>query len=313
MGISHLYVEDSLSEDIEVDEMVSQQTRMKCKKTLERTFQQINNRFELASQHINDIVEMLMGDMLTRPSIMVSLNEIGSIGDNTLDHSLNTTIYALCLGRQLRYDRNKLLELAQGTLLHDIGKTLLDSRILFKPGKLTNEEFAHVKRHTELGYEILNRDSRLPEASKIISLQHHERMDGSGYPNGLMGKELSEYARITTIVDVYEALTVDRCYHRAITPQRAVEVITEEAHTRLDFQLASIFMRNIAVYPNGTTVRLSTGEYAVVKEQNKSFPLRPVVRMIAMEGTQWVPREQVDLLTTLNLTIIGSDMTLPLA
>lgn len=311
LGISHLYIEDAACEGIEVQDPITDNTRMKCKKTLETTFTRLRSNFSVDVNEVTDITESVLSEILGRPNMLVSLNEIGDMEDNTLDHSVNTTIFAICVARELGYDKSQMLDLAQGTLLHDIGKTSLDSNILFKPGKLTPEEFDHVKQHTLLGYGILSKNSRLSESSKRISLCHHERLDGSGYPNHLVGEEMSEYARIAAIVDVYEALTVDRCYHKAIAPSTAMEILMQEANSKLDFRLTSIFLKNIAVYPNGTMVLLSNGSYGIVKEQNHSMPLRPVVRTVEMKNGTAIPKDEIDLLNTLNITITECNVSMP--
>lgn len=311
LGISHLYIEDAACEGIDIDDLISDQTKMKCKKTLEKSFKQLKSYSTLDIRQISGTAEDLLDEIMSHSNFMTCLNDIGGIGDNTLDHSLNTTIYAICLALQLGYNKSKMLDLAKGTLLHDIGKTLLDSTILFKPDRLTEEEFEHVKQHSKLGYELLNKNRKVPESSMQIALQHHERMDGSGYPFGIGGNQLSEFTRISSIVDVYEALTVNRCYHRSISPLHAMDILVQESTSKLDLRLVSIFMKNIAVYPNGTTVILSTGQYGVVKAQNPSLPLRPKVRVVAMENGKCVPKEEIDLLSTLNITISDSDVTIP--
>lgn len=310
LGITHLYIQDGAGEDIEIDDLVCERTRMECKQTVEKSFRQMQTQSTVDVRQVSFVVDDLLDEILSHSSMLVNLNEIGDIGDNTLDHSINTTIYAVCLGMQLNYGRDKLRQLAYGTLLHDVGKTVLDSNILFKQSSLTDEEFEHVKQHPQLGYDMLAKNTSISEVSRRIALYHHERMDGSGYPKGLYGDAIPEFARIAAIVDVYEALTVNRCYHKAIVPQRAMEVISAEAVSKLDLALASIFLQNIAVYPNGMTVLLSNGQYAVVKQQNRSLPLRPVVRVLAMMNGKCVAREEIDLMRALNLTIVDSDVVM---
>lgn len=311
LGIFWLYIEDSVSEGIEFDDLISERTRMRCKKNLDGLYTQLKSNYTIDMGQVTDLVENLLDDIYYRPDLLISINEIGGMGDNTLDHSLNTTIYAICLAVQLKYNTYKTKELALGTLLHDVGKTVLDRNILFKPARLSPDEFAHIKQHPQLGYELLSKNKSVPETSRQICLQHHERLDGTGYPNGIQDKELSEIVRISGIVDVYEALTVDRCYHKAVSPQHAMEILSKEAESKLDIQLISVFTQNIAIYPNGTTVLLSDGRYGVVKEQNRSFPLRPIVRLLAKEGDRYVATEEINLIVTLNVTIVDSDVNLP--
>lgn len=310
LGLTHLYIQDDSCDDIEMDEIVCEHTRMECKQTIEKSFRQMQAQSTVDVRQVSFVVEDLLDEILGHSNMLVSLNEIGGIGDNTLDHSLNTTIYAICLGTQLGYNREQLRHLACGTLLHDVGKTMLNNTILFKQGPLQPDEFEHVKQHAQIGYNMLSKHSNISEASKRIALCHHERVDGSGYPGGLMGDQLSEFTRIAAIVDVFEALTVNRCYHRAIAPQHAVDVLCSEAGIKLDMRLCTLFMQSIAIYPNGMTVLLSDGRYAVVKQQNRALPLRPVVRVLTIENGKCVAQEEINLMQMLNITIVDSDLDL---
>lgn len=310
MGITSLYIEDDAGEGIEVDDLITIRTRMQCKRALKHNFIRMKNNLSINMKETSVIAQDLFDEILGHQDVLYDLNEIGSMGDNTLDHSLNTAIYSICLAIQLKYNTARTVALGTGTLLHDVGKTLLNHKILFKPGKLTKEEFEHIKTHPVRGYELLIKNKSLEEEIGEISLLHHERIDGSGYPYGLRGHEIPEPARICSIVDVYEALTVKRCYHDAIAPVRATEILTQEAANKLDFDLASIFLKNIAIYPTGSTVLLSDGRYAIVKKQNSSLPQRPIVRTVVMKNGKCIPKEEIDLLSRLNTTIIASNIAI---
>lgn len=303
LGIRFLYIEDILSKDIDIEDVVSDRTRIKCKKSLNIILKKVKSDFTMDSTLVTELVENLMDEILNHPKTLFSLSAIDHTDESTLNHSINATIYAVCMGIELGLEQNMLVELAEGTILHDLGKTVLDKKILMKPGSLNAEEFEHIKQHTVLGYELLKKIPGLSERSRQISLYHHERMDGSGYPRGIVGAEIPLFVRIVSIVDIYEALTSERCYHKAISPYRAMEILTEEAATKLDPDLAAIFLQKIAVYPNGALVHLSDGSVGVVKAQNPSMPLRPVVRVFETKQGRPVAKLEVDLMKVLNLTI----------
>lgn len=308
LGIYSLYVEDDVCEGIEIDDVVSDRTRMRCKKTLIHTFEKLGSNFTVDRARVTDTVESLMEEIISHPDTLISLNEISCTDDDTLDHSINTTIFSICMGLSLNYSRKQMLELAEGTLLHDVGKTVLDKKIVFKPGRLSTEEFEYIKTHAQLGYDLLTKVYALPETSRQIALCHHERMDGSGYPYAMHGEQISEFCRIAAIVDVYEALIADRCYRKAIRPYHAMEILTEETAEKLDLGLSTLFMQNVAVFPNGTTVGLSDGRMGIVKSQNYSMPLRPIVRVVDLvDGTEAAGVE-IDLMKALNLTIVEPTM-----
>ncbi|MBP3544222.1 MAG: HD-GYP domain-containing protein [Lachnospiraceae bacterium] len=280
LGITHLYVTDKLSEDIIIEDAISWETRLNCKGVLFATMNRLSGQGVLDTDELSVSADKMMDDILTNEGILISMNEIGTIDDSTFDHSINAAIYAMILAKRLGYPRARTKKLAMGALLHDIGKTLVNQKILYKPGKLTAAEFEHVKQHTVLGYEALKKNDGLTEISRVMALSHHERLDGSGYPHGLKADDIHEFVRIASIVDVYDALISERCYHKKRTVYEAVSVMKAEAIGRMDVGLLTTFVKCLAIYPNGTMVKLSDGMTGIVKSQNDQMPYRPVVRII---------------------------------
>lgn len=303
LGITSLYIEDTVSEDIDIEDIVSDKTRIKCKASLETVMNRVQTEFTVDSGLVKDMVGSLLEEILNHPKTLFSLSALDNTDESTLNHSVNTTIYAVCLGMELQYGTRELMELAEGALLHDLGKVLIDKKVLLKPAKLTKEEFEEVKQHSSKGYDMLKKMPNMSERSRQISLYHHERIDGSGYPFGMKGDEIPQFAKLVAIVDVYEALTSERCYHKAMSPYQALEILSEEAVTKMDMELTAKFMQNVAAYPNGTMVHLSDGNIGVVKKQNPSMPLRPVVRVLGNENGKPVIKYEVDLMKVLNITI----------
>lgn len=308
LGITHIYIEDKISDGIEISDIVSEETRLRCQDVLYMTISRFTREGCVDTDDIQGIVEDILEELLLNPDMLLSLNDIGTTDDSTLSHSVNTTIYALILGRELAYSKLELKKLAEGTLLHDIGKTLVNPNILYKPAKLTPEEFDYIKKHTTLGYEILKKKSTMTEWSRMIALTHHERLDGSGYPNGLKGDEIQQFSRIVAIADVYEALTADRCYRAGWTNLAASEELIKEAANKLDASLTAKFISKIAIYPNGSIVKLSNNEYGIVKEQNANFPYSPIIRVFSCQHGIQIPLYEIDLSKELNIIITQSDI-----
>lgn len=304
LGIYSIYVEDALSEGIEIPDAITDFTRLKCKTALHDVFAQLYSEGIVDIMQLSRVTDDILDEIMNNPSVLVSLNDIGTTDDNTLVHSVNTTIYALLMGQQIGLNRVALKKLAEGSLLHDVGKTVLDPEILFKPQKLNPVEFEYIKQHAILGYEILKKNTQLTELSRIIALQHHERLDGSGYPAGLSGDEIHTFAKISAIADMYEALTAERCYRHCLSPLAACEILTEQCSTKLDAPLVALFIQNIAIYPNGSMVHLSNGGYGIVREQNASMPLRPIVRLLGNRHGKSIALYEVDLMKELDLTIL---------
>ncbi len=308
MGIDYVYVEDHKSDGIEIPDAVTQKTRITCMHVLRETLTDFSKNATLDLTPMNEAVNDIIEEILSNEDVQVSLNDISAVDDYTFAHSVSTTVYALLIAKQLNYSRSMLTKLAAGTILHDMGKVLLDKDILFKEADLTPDEFEYIKQHTTLGYEALKKCNQLTELSKIISLHHHERMDGSGYPFGIPAGQLHEFSRIVAIADVYDAITSDRCYRKKWSAIKAVNYLIECSDTKFDTDLVAVFIQQIAVYPNGSLVRLSNQRMGIVKDQNKSMPLRPIVRVISDEFGNDIERYEIDLMEHLSITILDSEM-----
>lgn len=303
LGITSIYIEDAISEDIEIDDAISESTRFKCKDALQQAIDRCRTQGSFDIGGISEATSMLIDEILSRPDVLVSLADIGTTDDSTLVHSVNTTVFSLLLGQRMNLSHAELKAIAEGTVLHDIGKTLINPQILYKSSRLSSDEFNLVKQHTILGYDLLKKNPLLTELSRIISLQHHERLDGSGYPYGLAENEIHLSSKIVAIADMYDALTAERCYRKSMTNHQAYEILSQEATDKIDANLLAGFLKNIAIYPNGTLVKLSDGTRAVIKAQNDGIPLRPVVMVIDDVNGKTVKLYDIDLSDTLNITI----------
>lgn len=311
LNIDYLYVEDPLSEGIEIPDVISEDTRVACKKVLRNTLDAFAANTIVDAEEMSDTINSIIDDILENSDVQISLNDIGASDEYTFSHSVSTTVYSLVIAKQLGYSKPMMEKLAAGTLLHDVGKTLLDKRILNKTSRLEPDEYEHVKQHTVLGYEVLKKCRNLTELSRIISLYHHERMDGSGYPTGAPAGQLHEFSRIVAIADVYDALVNDRCYRKKWSANQAVNFLVACSESKFDTKLVSVFIKQIAIYPNGTMIRLSNGRNAIVKEQNHNAPLRPVVRVISDEfGNDLKETYEIDLMKELAITIVETDVEL---
>ena len=308
LGIDFIYINDAISNDIEVPDAVSFSTRQACKIALQKTIKNHISSDHLDITMLSSSITQLLEEILNNNDIMISLKNIGSTDESTFVHSITTTIYSLILASKLGFSKNMLHTLAMGTLLHDIGKILLDSSVVFKNDKLTNEEFEYVKTHTTLGYKQLKKCSTLSELSRIIALSHHEKLNGSGYPNHASSIALHPFIRIVTIADVYDALTSDRCYRKHWTAKQAFDHLLENSGTLYDTEFVREFIQLISIYPNGSLVRLSNNYLGIVKEQNKNMAERPVVRVIADPYGNIINAFELNLMNELSITIIESEL-----
>ncbi|GAB1042179.1 HD-GYP domain-containing protein [Shewanella algae] len=195
-----------------------------------------------------------------------------------LEHSVNVAFLLITFGKYLKLDREMLRQLAIGGILHDIGKIKVDNKILHKPGKLTPEEFEHMKLHQAYAIEIMEQAKGLSQVSKDVCLMHHEKLDGRGYPRGLKGDALPLHGRMSCIVDIYDALTATRCYKEAMSPAAAFKILLSLTPFHLDESLVYEFIRCIGVYPVGSLVQLSDGRVGIVWESKDRDVLHPIVK-----------------------------------
>jgi HD-GYP domain-containing protein (c-di-GMP phosphodiesterase class II) len=185
----------------------------------------------------------------------------------------------MAIGVEMNLPTKKLHELGLAAVLHDIGKIHIEKGILLKQGKLTDDEYEQVKQHSELGYKHLKNTYEIPMASYVGVLQHHERYDGTGYPFQKAKDEISLYGRIICIADVYDAITSNRPYRKAMLPSEAMEYIMANSGSMFDSEIVEIFIKKIAAYPVGMSVKLSNNMEALVVNNNVGAPLRPIVKV----------------------------------
>ena len=214
-----------------------------------------------------------------------------------LEHSINVAFLLVTFGRYLKLDRDILKQLAVGGLLHDIGKVYIDDSILHKPGKLTDEEFAEMKRHQNYAIDIVEQTPGLSQITQDVCLMHHEKLDGNGYPKGLKGDQIPMHGRMSCIVDIFDALTATRCYKEAMSPAVAFKILLKLTPFHLDKELVYDFIRCIGVYPVGSLVELSDGRIGIVWEAKDRDVLHPIVKCFySLTHKRYAQVENVDLL-----------------
>ncbi|SMB90653.1 metal dependent phosphohydrolase [Thermanaeromonas toyohensis ToBE] len=286
LGIPAVYIADETGPEEEIADVVSEATRLKALKLVKETMEGVKgNRSAgkatlIEPQRVRQVVENIIEDLLSHKGIMVNLKDIRALDDYTFAHSVNVCIFAVITGITLKYPKASLLQLGMGALLHDIGKTLIPVEILNKPGPLTPEEYEIVCKHAQLGFEILNQQEGLGKLVPLVAGQHHERYNGSGYPCGLKGEAIHEFAAITAIVDEYDALTADRVYRKAYPAHEAYEMLAAAGNFKHDYRLVKAFLSNVAAYPVGTLVQLNTGEVGIVLETLPGNSHKPRVRLL---------------------------------
>lgn len=254
---------------------------------------------------IAEIVENIIDQITQDAQTFFRMTSIREVDNYTYLHSIDVCIYAIIMGKSLGLDNKNLHRLGLGAILHDIGKGKIPTEILFKPGPLTDEEYNIMKNHTTYGYEIITSISNLDTITADIALQHHERWDGRGYPGRLKGNNINIFARIVTICDIYDALTSNRVYRGRILPHEAAEYIISNNGVIADPALTKYFVQNVAVYPVGAIVLLSTGEIGRVSQVHDSMPLRPVIDVFGhRDPKQNITKHKLNLMEDLTVFIV---------
>lgn len=305
LGIGYIYIVDDMLSDIKAQDPKFLQVKTEVVKVLSKNFVnlQYNDTKAELGKMMNTVADLVDYILNNKEIASNHLTEIKTHDNYTYVHSLNTCVIASFFGVQMSFTRTMLEDLAAGAILHDIGKMKVPKNILNKDSKLTEDEFGKMKEHSLLGYNLVKDLSYISDRSKKIVLQHHERVDGSGYPYGLESTKISRFAKITALSDVYDAIVSDRVYRKGISGSEAYEFILGGAGTLFDWELVNLFKNNFSIYPLGACVRLTNGTEGFVVKDNKGFPDRPVIRVTYDKNGMAIEPVEIDLLDKLDICI----------
>ena len=276
-------------------DIVQEKTRISAIHNVATAFQNVEDHGTLDPKPLQDISETILLDIIEQQKNLVQLTDIRLHDTYTFAHSVNVAILSALLGVLQKLPKEDLLKLTLGGLLHDLGKITVPHEILTKPGHLSDDEWSLMQGHPDAGRQRLKKMFPNDILLSTIALQHHEHIDGNGYPNHLQGEQIHRYARIVAIADVYDALTSVRPYKRAYTPSVAHRIMTTCSPGHFDLELLQLFFDNVAIYPVGTIVKTQLG-YAIVKEVEFGHTQTPIVRVFANhEGKLLTETRDLDL------------------
>jgi HD-GYP domain-containing protein (c-di-GMP phosphodiesterase class II) len=239
----------------------------------------VQNGHAVDTQPFEEMASSFMDSVVRNKNALACLSRIRDKDSYLMEHSVNVGVLMSILGTYLKLDQQYLHQCVTGALLHDIGKILIPDTILHKPGKLTDEEFIIMQRHSLYSQKILEKGEGFPQVSINVAGQHHERIDGKGYPAGLKGDEVTQEARMASVVDVYDAITADRVYHDAMTPSVALKRMLTWCGPHLDVNYVHAFIKAMGIYPVGSLVELENGMAGVVIEETE-MTMKPVIRVM---------------------------------
>ncbi len=269
-------------------------------------FQDIVDGTYLNHEPIDSVVKDTLDLLRRAKNEMIQLILLGEWVEQRLSVSaVNCMITAAVIGSTMRLASHRLLQLATGALLHDVGMLKMEREVLQKQGKLTGEELTRIRTHPVLGYQIISKEMKYPEEIAMAALQHHERWDGKGYPRSLKGEDISLFARIVTVADAYEAMVGERPYRNSMIGYTAMKNVLSDNGRHFDPQVLKAFLESMGIFPIGSIVQLNNSSIGRVSENHADAPLRPKIELLIDEfGTQIEGAEIVDLLSKKNLFIV---------
>ena len=310
LNVQYMYIDDQISSGIEIEETVPPAVRNKTVAKIEESFKTLKGLktsdvsfvLDKQSKALTSIVTQLMDMILNSEEILTVLTDAYLYDEYLYQHSFQVTLYSIAIARELGYSSNDLRLIGIGAMLHDVGKLQISQSILLKPDRLTNEEFEEMKLHTRYGFDILRNLHSVSLLVAHCAFQHHERLDGSGYPRGLVDYEIHPYAKIIAVADVFDAVTSNRVYREKMLPSQGIDILEAGSGTIYDKRIVEALKRTIVHYPNGTILRLKDGRRGVVAKQNLKSPTFPLLRIFEENGEIISATYEIDLLE--NPTVI---------
>lgn len=280
---AYIYTGGKDSDLEEINSPISHELKEEAVSSVQQVFTMFNHTaHQININCINQTMEVskkLVNAMKSNREAKLSIASLKLYDDYTYNHSFGVSILSIAIGLSLGLKTSELYDLGFCALLHDIGKMDIPIGIIAKPAKLTKDEFEIVKTHPEKGAEFFLKHRLASQKICEGVLTHHEKIDGTGYPRGLKGKQIPLFGRIISVADVYDALTSVRPYRKPSPPAEAIEYIMGGCENAFDISIVEAFLKKVSPYPVGSCVKLSDGEIAIVVEQNESHPLRPCVSL----------------------------------
>lgn len=321
LNTHYLYIDDEISEGIEVEETVPPAMRNKVIKTIKDSFQSIDGLNPVNASYILDqqsktivsIVDELLSAVTENNEILTILTDAYLFDEYLYQHSFQVTLYSIAIAKELGYSAEDLRLIGIGALLHDVGKLMVPKDILTKPGRLTNDEFEMMKMHARYGFDLLRNLHSISLLVAHCAFQHHERIDGSGYPRGLVDFEIHPFAKIIGVADVFDAVTTNRVYREKMLPSQGLAIVEAGSGTLYDARIVKALKRAVVHYPNGVILKLSDGRRGIVSRQNTLDAALPWIRIFEEQDQLLTATYEINLVDYPAVTIenVETDYVVP--
>ncbi len=268
----------------------------KSKQAVTTMFNEARMGRALDAEEAMPLVEEISGSVSRNPGAIISIARLKNKDEYTYMHSVAVCALMISLARQLGLNEAETRDAGMAGLLHDVGKMMVSNDVLNKPGKLTDEEFVLVKSHPEAGHKLLMSGKNISQVALDVCLHHHEKVDGSGYPHRLKDEQISLFAKMGAVCDVYDAITSNRPYKAGWDPGESLRKMTEWCNGHFDQRVFHAFVKSLGIYPVGSLVRLESGRLGVVVDQTEKSLLMPRVRVFFSTRSQsHITPELIDL------------------
>ncbi len=315
MGINAIYVHNPDLEDVTVEDVIAPQLRTDCQDSLKKAMhgfqsQAQSRKISVDTRAVENTTSEMVDQLMKNRKPVAAMMEIRDWDDRLFSHSVNCAVLATMMARKLKVSDTVCQQLAMGMIFHDCGQMFLPVEIVEKKGRLLAEERKILQKHARLGFQKMLQGEFLSPMSSYVVLRHHERIDGTGYPDGIPGEELHIVAKIAAIAEAFDSMTSARAYNRPVMPDRAVRQLLQQAGTAFDTQAVLALVQHIAVYPTGSAVQLNTGEVAIVTATSHGNTTRPTVRPFFAPSGERIKTDDIDLNASRDQHIVRSAVSI---
>ncbi len=280
---------------LEKEIIKAKEIKNEAKNTVYNIMEEIRFGKPIKTEKVEHVVETMVDSIFRNQDALISLGRIKKMDEYTYVHSMSVCVLMISFGKHLGFEPRQLKEVGVGAMLHDIGKMKVPQDVLNSIDPLTDEQYKLMKSHALHSRVLLEKANGISDIAIQLAAQHHERIDGNGYPDGLKGDEISIYGQAAAIADVYDAMTSQRCYQRRFEPTEVLKKLFEWDKL-YNKELVQKFIRSIGIYPVGSLVQLDSGLLGIILNHGETSLLHPLVRIVySTKKDQYLSPYDIDL------------------